>query len=438
MFDLLSEAVKLLKINSVTLTGTVEIAEYLYDLLKRVDLPAEIQKAKHKGVDQYNLICRIEGKTKEEVIFNTHLDTVPPGDPKKWDKTKGDPFNPTIMDGRIYGLGSADTKLDYLAKLKALLKYKNEKFVNPLTFIGTYGEEMGLYGCEYFLKSKMVQPKWAFVGEPTGLNLVYAHKGMINLRIELPIDLSDLSNPVQETEFLGESAHGSTPHLGRNAISMAIKELKSLPDGFELVRIDGGTAFNMVPEWSRLSTANNTTTQNRKGIVHLFDALDDIVNHFNEDQDTLYDPPISVLNIGKIETDTDKITITLSFRMLPKRDFQVVQRKLETVTSELKGKLTVERMINPMHTDPGHPIIQKSLSLCKEVGISAEIETKPVLTEASLYEERGAHCVVFGPGIAKGNIHKPNEWNDMDQLEKAVRFYEKVIETFCLEEIVQE
>ncbi len=436
MFDLLSEAVKLLKINSVTLTGTVEIAEYLYKLLIRHDLPAEIQKAKHNGVDQYNLICRMKGLTKEEIIFNTHLDTVPPGDHKKWDKTKGDPFNPTIIDNRIYGLGSADTKLDYLAKLKAILKYKNEKFVNPLTFIGTYGEEMGLYGCEYFLKSRVVKPKWAFVGEPTALNLVYAHKGMINLRIELPMKPINTSKPVQEMEFLGESAHGSTPHLGRNAILMAIKELKGLSEGFELMSIEGGTAFNMVPEWSKLSIVKAESDQNRKHLVYLFDVLDDIVHQFNEDQDAKYDPPISVLNIGKIVTDTDKIIVTLSFRMLPKRDFQGVQEKLEAVTTEWEGKLTVERMINPMHTDPSHPIIQKSLSLCKEVGIPAEVETKPVLTEASLYEEWGAHCVVFGPGIAKGNIHKPNEWNDIDQLEKAVGFYEKVIETFCLEEIL--
>ena len=108
MFDLLDEAVQILKINSVTTSGTVEIVKYLSKLLNKCGLATDIQKTQVHGIDQHNLLCRINGKTQDQVIFNTHLDTVPPGDPSLWTKTNGDPFNPTVIDNRIYGLGSAD------------------------------------------------------------------------------------------------------------------------------------------------------------------------------------------------------------------------------------------------------------------------------------------------------------------------------------------
>jgi acetylornithine deacetylase len=51
------------------------------------------------------------------LIFNGHVDTVPPGDATTW---KGDdPFSALVEDGKLYGLGAADMKAGVVAQTKA-------------------------------------------------------------------------------------------------------------------------------------------------------------------------------------------------------------------------------------------------------------------------------------------------------------------------------
>ncbi|MDH4128069.1 MAG: M20/M25/M40 family metallo-hydrolase [Spirochaetota bacterium] len=433
--DLLDECIKILKINSVSQTGNVEIVSYLNGLMNGLGLKTIIQSTTHRGVDQQNLVCQIEGVTTEQIIFNTHLDTVNPGDFMKWDSTDFNPFNPKIVGDRIYGLGSADTKLDFLCKLKALIKHKSKKFVNPLTFVGTYGEEMGLIGCGFFLNSGIVNPKYAFVGEPTNLNLVYAHKAMIVIRIELPLEKYSENIKTETFEFKGESAHGSTPHLGKNAIISAVNALKDLPQEYELVSIDGGSAVNMVPIDTKVVVTKNNVSYNRDNLQFIFDLLDETENKLYNDTDYAYDPPYSVLNIGTISTNSDKITMRMAFRMLPKRDFHVILKEIEEKLEPVRGKVILERNQPAMYTDKNGFLINKTYKILNELGIEAIKETKPASTEAALYQKWGADSVIFGPGISTNNIHKPNEYNFISQLYLAVSFYERVIEDFCLTEI---
>ncbi len=433
--DIIQEALNILKINSVSQTGNIEIVQYVSKLLQAINLPIEIQSTTHRGIPQQNIITRINGKSSKEILFNTHLDTVSPGDPMKWTMLDGKPFEPKIIENKIYGLGSADTKIDYLCKLKALSKYKNEKFTNPLTFVGTFGEEMGLIGCEYFLNSGYVKPKYTFVGEPTALNLVYAHKGMIVIRIDTPFHSYNNIQPSKSLEFTGESAHGSTPHLGKSAFIEGITHLKSLPEDLEIVEISGGSAVNMVPIDLTMKLSSYPTTPNRNKILQIFKILDNIEQNLKNDLDSDYNPPYSVLNIGTIRIEQEKLVMRMAFRMLPKRDFNPILKEIQQSLSQIQGEAILERDQPAMYTDRNGFLIQTSLKILNEMAIPAQIETKPASTEAALYEKWGAQSVIFGPGIAMGNIHKPNEYNYIDHIEKAVLFYERVIEVFCLSEI---
>jgi acetylornithine deacetylase len=51
------------------------------------------------------------------LIFNGHVDTVPPGDAATW--KWGDPFSGRVEDGKLYGLGAADMKAGVVAQAKA-------------------------------------------------------------------------------------------------------------------------------------------------------------------------------------------------------------------------------------------------------------------------------------------------------------------------------
>lgn len=65
-----------------------------------------------------NAVGRLSGTDRgRSLIFNGHIDTMPPGDPARW--TGGDPFSGRIEEGRIWGRGSTDMKAGVLAQAYA-------------------------------------------------------------------------------------------------------------------------------------------------------------------------------------------------------------------------------------------------------------------------------------------------------------------------------
>src|SRR4051812_43531209 len=133
MKRLLEEAKRMIRINSVTTHGNEELANYVHGLLHERGLKASLQQVTHslEGVSkrQFNVIGilgdpLVDKKTRKGLLLNTHLDTVSPGLSENWTETGGDAFSATVRDGKIYGLGSADVKLDFLCKLHALAKFR--------------------------------------------------------------------------------------------------------------------------------------------------------------------------------------------------------------------------------------------------------------------------------------------------------------------------
>jgi acetylornithine deacetylase/succinyl-diaminopimelate desuccinylase-like protein len=68
----------------------------------------------------------------------------------------------------------------------------------------------------------------------------------------------------------------------------------------------------------------------------------------------------------------------------------------------------------------------------EEVGLPVRFSKSSSSTEAAQYSQAGYPSLTFGPGRFTGNSHSPNEFNTLDQFEKSVQFYEKVIEKVCL------
>ncbi|MBA3538235.1 MAG: M20 family metallopeptidase, partial [Deltaproteobacteria bacterium] len=99
-------------------TGTpgdeLRLCEYLAPLLRARGADAvHIETAKRTDGSPGAFVFATWG-TPHRVI-NAHLDTVPPN--AGWSR---DPWTPTIEDGKLYGLGSADTKGAIAATLVAL------------------------------------------------------------------------------------------------------------------------------------------------------------------------------------------------------------------------------------------------------------------------------------------------------------------------------
>ena len=101
------------------------------------------------GGKRPNLVARV-GKG-PRLWFLCHLDVVPPGDPKGW---RCDPFDPKLIEGRLYGRGTEDNGqalVSVLGAYRALIESK-EKPRRALGFAIVSDEETGSsFGLKHLL-----------------------------------------------------------------------------------------------------------------------------------------------------------------------------------------------------------------------------------------------------------------------------------------------
>lgn len=179
------------------------------------------------------------------LIVNGHLDVVPVN-AEAWTR---DPFDPEVIDGRLYGRGSADMKGGIAAAVCAL-DVLDRAGVPPgcdLTFHLVADEERGgRLGTQALLERGLIEGDACLVPEPTDLELCVAERGLWQGRIHVA----------------GRPAHGSRPRDGVSAIEHAARLVLALHaadfggDEHPLLgrptanigTIEGGSALNTVAE----------------------------------------------------------------------------------------------------------------------------------------------------------------------------------------------
>ena len=219
------------------------VASKLRGWLENRDVGTHIQPI---GANRANLIARLPGTAAApSLIFCGHMDTVPVG-LGGWTHP---PLSAEIDRGRMYGRGTSDMKgaLASFAAALVSLGRRDQPLPGNVILVATAGEETDGIGVRDLLDSSSFEGAGALVvGEPTGLRLAIAHKGALWLRVTIA----------------GVSAHGSTPHLGSNAIGNTCNFLLSLSShaflsGTHLLLggptvspnlIMGGVAPNVVPD----------------------------------------------------------------------------------------------------------------------------------------------------------------------------------------------
>jgi acetylornithine deacetylase len=115
------------------------------------------------------------------VLLDTHLDTVPPG--AGWTR---EPFAATVEGDRIYGLGANDAKASVAAMTAAFLALGGEPLGVTVALALVAGEETTSRGTADVL-ARLARARRplaaAIVGEPTGLDLAVAQKGLLVLEL---------------------------------------------------------------------------------------------------------------------------------------------------------------------------------------------------------------------------------------------------------------
>jgi len=182
-------------------------------------------------------------------IINAHVDTVPAN--AGWSR---DPWQPVIDGGRLYGLGSSDTKGAIAATLVALDGLASRPRDVGVLFSGD--EEAGSGVMHDFLATAQARDiREVIVCEPTARAAGVAHRGVLGQRARL----TGPGGHSSKADFLPKPI----AKLARLATALDDAGVRRLHDGpagmtgtcLNIAGLEGGVAFNVIPargelEWS--------------------------------------------------------------------------------------------------------------------------------------------------------------------------------------------
>lgn len=219
---------QLVDIESIT-GNEAAVGNYLYGELCRLGYQTARMPVE---ADRFNIYATSPRQAQPEIVFSTHMDTVPPFIPSSEDAT------------RIYGRGSCDAKGIIAAQIAAAERLRRDGIYVGLLFVA--GEERDSLGAQVANGHAPKSCKFLVNGEPTENRIALASKG--TLRVEVTAR--------------GRMAHSAYPELGDSAIDKLIPALARLramplPSDPEIGActlnigiIEGGRAPNVIPDYA--------------------------------------------------------------------------------------------------------------------------------------------------------------------------------------------
>ena len=204
------------------------VGAQLYEELVRLGYTTHKMPVAH---ERFNVVATLDDLP-PQVIFSTHMDTVPP-------------FIASSEDhDNIYGRGSCDAKGIIAAQIAACQRLRKEGAAVGMLFV--VGEERDSLGAKVANESSPGS-RFLINGEPTENKIATASKG--TLRVQLTAN--------------GKMAHSAYPELGESAIDKLLAALERLramelpvnpevgPCTVNIGIIEGGRAPNVIADHAR-------------------------------------------------------------------------------------------------------------------------------------------------------------------------------------------
>lgn len=370
--DLVQTLADLVRIPSVNPMGRTDLpAELLYE--SRVTAYLEdrlraIGATPHRqcvlpGRDNLIAVYDPPGVSSRTIVFECHQDTVPV------DAMTVEPFGAKVESGKLFGRGACDVKAGATVMLAAFARLFQERPAGSARVLLCYtaDEEHTFLGVQELVKQGL-KADCAIVAEPTLLNIVRAHKGVVRWVIETP----------------GRACHSSRPENGVNAIyrmgrlitgieAYAVELQARPPDPLlgprtiSVGRILGGVSANTVPDVCRI------------------------------DVDRRLIPGESAADAGR---DLESF-----LRGIPGVDFPFALKESHAPCA-------------PLSPDLSGPLVKELGAAIDSVVGKHDVQVVPFGTDASTIARGGIPAVVFGPGdIAQA--HTKDEWIELAQLAPA-------------------
>lgn len=441
---------QVIALDSSPSASTVEVVDYLAQKAQEFGLHVEVVHEVQNGITQANIIIRPESfkSGDQELLLQAHLDTVDPGNFALWKKNGFNPFDATIADGKIYGLGAADVKLDFICKLRAMQKFSKHQFksLKPV-LVGTFGEETGMQGALRLIRKNKINAKFALIAETSDLQIINASKGFAVVEIRLPIHEElqkykiarshDESTSTQTKIFSGRTAHSSSPQLGDNALKKMFDYLQKMPENLVLIEADGGTRFNMIPSQALIEFDLSAHVQDTslKKLNQIYQVLQEVEEDMKLIQDREFQPNHSTLSIGILRTFEDSFLLGGSCRILPnvtQEQYEKWMIKIQKVCEECGAQFRITDYKRPFRTPESSILIKTAQSILTKMNLNPKLTTLASTNEASLFSRLNIDCICIGAGMREDNVHTTQEHVKIEDLEKVTSFYEQMIERFCL------
>jgi len=344
--------------------GEGPVAAFLQAKLEEAGIEAELQEVLP---DRPNLVARLPGASEEAIWFDAHLDTVT-------GQGMDSPFTPKVEGDRLVGRGAADDKASLAAIVAALIRVARSGERPPATvlFTGTMDEEHGMRGMRALLEAGR-QARGAVVAEPTGLEIVVAHKGVARFTVSTA----------------GKSAHSSRPELGANAI-------------YRMARV-----VSALEHYARGGIGRDTHPFLGKATLS-----------------------VGVIRGGEyVNVIPDYCEIEVDRRLLPDEDGRRAVGEVRTyLTSAIEEDLGIEvrapnLLVPGLNMSVDDPWVQAVGAEVKRVTGKLSAVGNVATTHAGLLYEAGMPVVVLGPG-SMGQAHTATETLELPQVEQAAAIYE--------------
>ena len=327
-----------------------------------------------------NVVARLEGHPdRPTILLDAHQDTVPVAG------MAIDPFTPLERDGRLYGRGACDVKGSMAAMLStvARLKMENETRRANVIVSLTCDEEFHQLGAKRLVKqfaessSGLYQtPDMAIIAEPTNLDVVVAHKGVVRWKIRTG----------------GIAVHSSQPLRGSNAIYSMARLVSALEEH----------AFQIASSDPPNSPCGNPTLS---------------VGTIQGGQSVNIVPETCVIEIDRRIVPGESIEDVL-------QDTQQLLSDRTNVPFEMMPPHTICR---PLDGGNNQSLAETLTEISRRITGSSAAIGVAFTTHAPQFAQAGIPTVVFGPGAIE-QAHTKDEWIAVDQLDQSSEILHQFIQ----------
>jgi len=373
MIDVFEATAEFVSHDSSSKKSNAGVSRAISKWMRKVGLKVE-QIEYDDGVKKVNLVGK-KGKGTGGLALMAHCDVVPAED---WVATP-DPFKLTAKGSKVYGRGSADMKGSIACMLAAVERLPLSELKCPVYVVTTSDEEVGCFGAEAVQKRsrtlRQSKVRYGVIGEPTMLDVVYAHKGSSVIQV--------LSK--------GRSAHSSTGK-GINA------NHKLIPFLNDMVQL--GAKLQATKKWQHKD----------------------------------FTPPYVGWNIVMGDGGTaSNITApeshaTINCRQMPGQDWSPIFKQVRQSAKKHGVQVNIHNNLSPLDTPIDSRVIREALAVTGK----RKPKTAAYGTDGMVFGTE-MELVVMGPGDIQ-QAHTNTEWMENDQFAQGINAFEAMIRRFCIED----